>query len=41
MVTLLFTRLVDSANVAFVVHATYFIGVTNFGGYRADQFVPW
>ncbi|KAN0138650.1 hypothetical protein V8E53_003638 [Lactarius tabidus] len=30
--------LVDTANVAFVIHATYFIGVTNF---RASQFVPW
>jgi hypothetical protein len=36
-----FLMLVDTANVAFVIHATYFIGVTNFGDYRASQFVPW
>jgi hypothetical protein len=41
MVTPPFARLVDTANVAFVIHATYFIGVTNFGDYRASQFVPW
>jgi len=36
-----FLMLVETANVAFVIHATYFIGVTNFGDYLANQFVPW
>ena len=41
IVTLSFTRLVDSANVAFISYANYHVGVTNFGDYRSNQFLPW
>jgi len=36
-----FLMLVESANVAFVMHANYHICVTNFGDYQANQFLPW
>ncbi|KAF8266659.1 hypothetical protein EI94DRAFT_168474 [Lactarius quietus] len=36
-----FLTLVDSANMAFVIHANYRIWDTNFGHYEADLFVPW
>ncbi|KAI9453084.1 hypothetical protein BJY52DRAFT_865717 [Lactarius psammicola] len=36
-----FLMLVDSANVVFVVYTTYHIGVTNFGDYQSNAFVPW
>ncbi len=41
MVTSPSTRLVDSANVVFVIHTNYHIGITNFGDYRSLQFLPW
>ncbi|KAI9452180.1 hypothetical protein BJY52DRAFT_949971 [Lactarius psammicola] len=36
-----FLMLVDSANVVFVIHTNYYIGVTNFGDYRSLQFLSW
>ncbi|KAH9064953.1 hypothetical protein EDB87DRAFT_1755990 [Lactarius vividus] len=36
-----FTRLVDSANVVFVIHTSYHMGVTNFGDYRSLPLVSW
>ncbi|KAI9437001.1 hypothetical protein H4582DRAFT_2129800 [Lactarius indigo] len=35
------TRLIDSANVAFVIHTNYYTSVTNFGDYQSLRFVPW
>lgn len=35
------TRLVDSINMAFIIYTTYHIGVTNFGDYRSELFIPW
>jgi hypothetical protein len=31
----------DSINVAFVIDMNYHVGVTNFGDYRANLFIPW
>jgi len=36
-----FLTLVDSVNVAFVSHASYHLGVTNFGDYLAFLNLPW
>ena len=35
------SRLIDSINMAFIIHTTYHIGVTNFGDYLSIIFVPW
>jgi hypothetical protein len=35
------TRVADSINVAFVIDMNYHVGVTNFGDYRANLFIPW
>ncbi|KAN0132713.1 hypothetical protein V8E53_009384 [Lactarius tabidus] len=35
------TRIIDSVNMAFIIHTTYHIGVTNFGDHRSIVFVPW
>ncbi|KAH9064970.1 hypothetical protein EDB87DRAFT_1556123 [Lactarius vividus] len=36
-----FLMLIDSANVAFVIHTNYYTSVTNFGDYQSLRFVPW
>ncbi|KAH9005784.1 hypothetical protein EDB86DRAFT_3070761 [Lactarius hatsudake] len=36
-----FLMLIDTANVAFIIHTNYHTSVTNFGDYQALQFVPW
>ncbi|KAH9036626.1 hypothetical protein EDB85DRAFT_740613 [Lactarius pseudohatsudake] len=36
-----FLMLIDSANVAFIIHTNYHTSVTNFGDYKSLQFVPW
>ncbi|KAH9045813.1 hypothetical protein EDB84DRAFT_1674369 [Lactarius hengduanensis] len=36
-----FLMLVDSANVVFVIHTSYHVGITNFGDYRSLPLVSW
>ncbi|KAH9028815.1 hypothetical protein EDB83DRAFT_1799671 [Lactarius deliciosus] len=36
-----FLMLVDSANVVFVIHTNYHIGITNFGDYQSLPLVSW
>ncbi|KAH9170994.1 hypothetical protein EDB89DRAFT_2183783 [Lactarius sanguifluus] len=39
--TVLSSMLVDSANVVFVIHTNYHIGITNFGDYKSLPLVSW
>ena len=34
-------RVVDTVNVAFIMHANYVLGVTDFGDYRTNLYRPW
>jgi hypothetical protein len=35
------TRLVDTVNLVFANHTTYYLAVTNFGDYSSFQIMPW
>jgi hypothetical protein len=41
MVVSSLTRLVDTVNLVFANHTTYYLAVTNFGDYSSFQIMPW